>query len=241
MSGHAERVAVGAIVVAALVAGLALELNQSPPSVSTLAGSSSGTSASTTGIANAQTIRNATGWFGGEAPPASCGNMSMGLDTTDGGPGARYVMDFYLPATPAGSPRSPGHWNYPIGSDLCVYTHLQIASSNSTSLPTGESVTVWATNATGTSLGTFYQGSCAAPTPHAGSPGANGTGWNCSVVWNTSQPYDGMLPSAETQYNTPGIQYWIRATVRFSASHSLSFGNAAPFGFYEEAANATAA
>lgn len=226
----------GAVVAAVLVVGLGFGLNHLQAGVN-IVGTSSDASASSAGTPTL----NANGWFGSEAPPAECGNTSMGLDTRDGGPGASYNMSFYLPAYPAGAPRSAGHWNYPLGGDLCIYTYLQIGNTNSTALPTGESVTVWATNATGDSLGTFYQGSCAAPTSYSPPIGWNSTGWNCNVVWNTSHPYGGISPRAETQYDTPGTEYWVRATVEFSGSHPLTFGDAAPFGFYNESGDLAAA
>ncbi|MDA4117385.1 MAG: hypothetical protein OK455_03475 [Thaumarchaeota archaeon] len=42
---------------------------------------------------------------------------------------------------------------------------------------------------------TYFESSCPVPA-YSGSFGANSTGWNCLVVWNTGQPYNGLLPFA---------------------------------------------
>jgi hypothetical protein len=107
-------------------------------------------------------------------------------------------MNMYLPT----SPETVGD-NYLLGSSLCIYTYLQNVDNKSTSLPIGENVTVFG-------LGnTYYRSSCAVPTAYTGSFGPNSTGWNCSVIWNTGQPYDGILPTSV------GPTYSVEALARF--------------------------
>lgn len=209
MSEYAGRIAVGAIVAVALVVGLAFELNYLVPNSSSL------TTASTPFT---------SGWFGKEAPPSGCGNMTLEEHLT--GYRTGYIMDMY------DSPRVGQ--NYVLGSTICFYTYFQNVRNQSSSLPTSETLEVTSSNVTAypaqnpTDPKTInFETSCPVPA-YSGSFGANSTGWNCEVVWDTSQPYNGTLPIAGTP-QTNGIFYDATATVTISNSTahthtSVAFG-----------------
>ena len=195
MSAYAGRIAVGAIVAVALVVALAFGLNYLLPS-NTI--TSPGTSTLSTGITTAPqttTLTNTTGWFGNEAPPSKCGGSNMTIDEWRLYP-TGYNMSMFI-----STPPSPGQY-YPLGSTLCFYTYLQNVKNQSSSLPISESLNVEFMNNSETavmnhtnSTTTYFESSCPVPA-YSESFGANSTGWNCLVVWNTSQPYNGLLPFA---------------------------------------------
>jgi hypothetical protein len=215
MSEYAGRIAIGAILAVALVVGIAFELNYLVPNnVSTI--TSSGTAASTTSSASLITASssNTRGWFGDEATPSGCGNMTWTARSTRDG----YIMDMYI-----SSPVSPGQ-DYLLGSNLCFYTYLQNLDNRSSSSPSNENLTVMWVNDTEAaamshtvSMVTYFESSCPVPA-YSGSFGANSTGWNCEVIWNTSQPYNGTLPIATDLQN--GYSYTASATVTMSNSTS---------------------
>lgn len=161
--------------VAVISISFAYELNMYLPT------NSSGT------VSTNSAIPTTTSWFGDLAPPAGCGTMTIRSSGWDMG----YNVSVYVSST-----------NLPgvalLGSRVCIYTHLQNTKNASSSPPTAENLYVTNVNARNTSIysGTiFFRGECAVPAPASESLRANGTGWNCNIVWDTSQPYNGILPN----------------------------------------------
>jgi len=211
MSEYAGRIAVGAIVAVALVVGLAFELNYLVPN-------------------NASTTSSGTftsGWFGNEAPPPGCGNMTLMEHLT--GYRTGYIMDMYT------SPTSGGGQNYLLGSTICFYTYFQNVRNQSSSLPSSETLEVSSSNQTAAASVPShtvpetinFESSCPVPA-YSGSFGANSIGWNCEVVWDTSQPYNGTLPIAGS-LRTNGLIYDAQATVIMSNS-TATYHTAVAFG-----------
>jgi hypothetical protein len=130
-----------------------------------------------------------------------------------------YRIDVYLSMIPGVS------GGVPLGSNLCIYTYLQNLDNNSTALPSVLSLYVTNVNSSDTSVWSgviFSRSECAVPASYSGSFGPNSTGWNCNVVWNTSQPYNGLLPNAAR----PDV-WEANETIRLS--NSSTFINA-PYG-----------
>jgi hypothetical protein len=131
------------------------------------------------------------------------------------------------------TPTSPD-WYYTLGSTICFYTYFQNVKNQSSSLPTGESLKVEFFNNSEravmnntNSTTTYFESSCPVPA-YSGSFGANSTGWNCLVVWNTGQPYNGLLPFATSIQS--GNAFIADATITMSNSTSGPHTSAA-FGF----------
>lgn len=212
LSEYAGRIAVGAILAIALVVGLAFELNYLVPS--NAAGSSS-TAIGASGTSTLTSSTSATGWFGNEVPPTYCGNMTKAAYTLGNG----YTMNLYLASTLRGAS------GFLLGSNICFYTYLQNLDNKSTSLPSSENIVVTSfRNQSRNSGMTIYENSCPVPVSYSEPFGPNSTGWNCSVVWNTSQPYNGILPSTASPDN-----YVVNATVPLSGSPEVI--HAPPFSF----------
>jgi hypothetical protein len=141
-----------------------------------------------TGTLATSSALNASSWFGTESPPAGCGNA-----TTRGGfVGWGYRDDVQ------------SSWPLERGSNACIYTYLQNTGNQSTSLPTNESLVVTNIRTPGV---VYFQSECVAP-PYSGSFGANSSGWNCVVFWNTANAY-----------NVTGlVEYQVAVRVQFSNS-----------------------
>lgn len=217
MSEYAGRTVISAIVVAAIVISFAFELNAYLPANSSTGPSTSGSVLAT------------TSWFGDFAPPAGCGNMTIRTSGRQAG----YNISVYVSST-----------NLPgvalLGSKVCIYTHLQNTSNESTWPPAGEDLYVTNVDASNTSRysGTvFFRDECAVPAipPEVGPNGfgSNSTGWNCNMVWDTSQPYDGLVPT-----NVWPDVYMANATVRMSKSSTI-IGAPASFSFAPEPITST--
>lgn len=153
-------------------------------------------------------VPTTTSWFGNVALPAGCGNMNFNSwGARDGYNTSVYVSSSNLPGVAL------------LGGKVCIYVHLQNVKNESTSPPAGEDLYVTNINARNTSIpsGTiFFRGECAVPASYSGSFGPNSTGWNCNIVWDTSQPYGGVLPNAAW----PDF-YTAYATVSFSNSATV--------------------
>ncbi|HEV2390076.1 MAG TPA: hypothetical protein VGS04_05055, partial [Nitrososphaerales archaeon] len=188
-----------ALVVGAIVFALAFELNYFAPSNTTSSLSAiqsaslkSTPSSTTAGISAAQsTSTNSTSigltWFGAPVPaPSSCGREAA----VGGSAGDGYSTWLYLP--------QGGSGEYLLGSTICILTNFQNTDNQSTSLPSTEIVKVL--NAS--SEATVYQGSCSVPSSYAGSFGPK-SAWNCAVLWDTSKPYDGYMPTATLPTDGP--------------------------------------
>jgi len=222
MSEYAGRIAVGVSIVLVISVVFAFELNYFlPANVAT-------SSSQSTNIGTSPPVLNGTSWFGNEVPPANCGNMTSMVG------GAAYGYEFQVYISPMITGVSGG---VPLGSDVCIYTHLQNLDNKSTSLPSGESVYVTNVNSHNTSenSGTvFFRGGCHVSASYSGSFGPNSTGWNCNMVWNTSQPYGGILPNA-----TWPDAYIAYATINMS-SPSTAFVAPGSFRFATGSTNTTA-
>jgi hypothetical protein len=106
-----------------------------------------------------------------------------------GDPG--YTTTIYLPT---GNP--PGATQYPLGSSICILVYLQNLHDQSTSLPSVETVKVTSLNNQSGSTGIiFYEFSCSVPGSYNGSFGPNSMGWGCVAAWDTSKPFNGILPT----------------------------------------------
>jgi hypothetical protein len=214
MSEYSGRIAVGVVIVLVVSVAFAFELNYFlPANVSTLQSTSTGsrTTASTV---------NGTSWFGNEAPPTNCGNMTVGVHGWQDG----YEIAVYVSSTP------PGTRENPLGGNVCIYTNFQNVDNKSTSLPSGESVAVTNVAIVGNDTSewsgiVFFRSECAVPASYSGSFGPNSTGWNCSMIWNTGRPYNGIL--ANTAWPD---SYVANATVHLSNSSTV-FDAPASFSF----------
>ena len=221
MSEYAGRIAIGVSIVLVVSVVFAFELNYFlPANVAT-------SSSQSTNIGTSSPVLNGTSWFGNEVPPANCGNMTSMV----GGTGYGYEFQVYVSPMIIGA--SGG---VPLGSDVCIYTHLQNLDNKSTSLPSGESVYVTNVNSHNTSENSgmvFFRGGCQVSASYSGSFGPNSTGWNCNVIWNTSRPYGGILPNA-----TWPDAYIAYATINMS-SPSTAFVAPGSFRFSTGSTNTT--
>jgi hypothetical protein len=109
--------------------------------------------------------------------------------SASGDPG--YTTAIYFPT---GNP--PGGNQFPLGSSVCILVYLQNLYSQSTSLPSVETVKVTSVNNSGSTGLIFYEFSCSVPGSYNGSFGPNSTGWGCVAAWDTSKPFNGLLPTA---------------------------------------------
>jgi hypothetical protein len=239
-------VAIVAVVAAAGIAGfLAVSLpnpvgSSSPPTneTSTSTGSSATTSSSTSTVqsssvsssgsaSNLSTSSTSTGsqtnssivgtaWFGPESSPSSCGSMSKAGSASGDG----YTTTIYLPV---GNP--PGDNQYPLGSSICILVYLQNLHSQNTSLPSVETVKVTSNNNSASTGLIFYEFSCSVPGSYNGSFGPNSTGWGCVAAWDTSKPFNGILPTA----SSPDYVYEAIVTISMADSNVIQVEDS--FGF----------
>jgi len=200
MSEYAGRIAIGVSVVLVVSVVFAFELNYFLPA--NVSSSSQSTNISTS------PVLNVSSWFGNEAFPAGCGNMNFNSwGARDGYNTSVYVSSSNLPGVAL------------LGSKVCIYVHLQNVKNESTSPPAGEDLYITNINARNTSIpsGTiFFRGECTVPASYSGSFGPSSTGWNCNIVWDTSQSYGGVLPNAVW----PDV-YTAYATISFSNSATV--------------------
>lgn len=212
-----------ALVVGAIVFALAFELNYLAPSSTTSSLSAmqstspkSTPSSTTGGISAAQsTSTNSTSialtWFGAPEPaPSSCGREEAAF----GGTGDGYNTTLYLPSGDDGE--------YLLGSTICILTNFQNSDNQSTSLPSTEIVKVLNSS----SGVTVYQGSCSVPSSYAGSFGPK-SAWNCAVIWDTSKPYDGNLPTTGPDSrvdNRTVAPYDVSFTISMADSYQVQMG-----------------
>jgi hypothetical protein len=219
MSEYAGRIAVGVSIVLVVSVAFAFELNYFLPANVTTSSSQS------TNIGTSSVVLNGTSWFGDAVPPANCGNMTSMVG------GTAYGYKFQVYISPIGA--SGG---VPLGSDVCIYTYVQNVHNSSTAPPSLESLYVTNINESNTHVPSgviFFQGGCAVPASSSGSFGPNSTGWNCNVVWNTSRPYDGILPNV-----TWPDAYIAYATINMS-SPSTAFVAPGSFRFATGSTNTT--
>jgi hypothetical protein len=138
--------------------------------------------------------------------------------TFSGDPG--YTTTIYLPT---GNP--PGVNQYPLGSTICILVYLQNLYSQSTALPSVETVKVTSNNNSASTGLIFYEFSCSVPGSYNGSFGPNSTGWGCVAAWDTSKPFNGILPTA----SSPDYVYEAIVTITMADStviqveHSFGF------------------
>jgi hypothetical protein len=112
--------------------------------------------------------------------------------------GDGYKIDSYV-SRQVPAPTGVGVGGALLGSMVCIYTYLQNLDNQSTAPPTLASLYVTNAGSVNTSVSSglvFFRGGCSAPASSSESFGPNSTGWNCNVVWDTSQPYNGLLPNA---------------------------------------------
>ncbi len=197
---------------------------QASTSYSTSSTSTSITSSTTSNLSTSSTSTSAlknssvvgTAWFGPESSPSSCGSMSKsGIFSGDG-----YTTTIYLPT---GNP--PGANQYPLGSSICILVYLQNLHSQNTSLPSVETVKVTSDNNSASTGLIFYEFSCSAPGSYNGSFGPNSTGWGCVAAWDTSKPFNGILPTA----SSPDYVYEALVTISMADSNVIQVENS--FGF----------
>jgi len=133
--------------------------------------------------------------------------------------GDGYTTTTYLPT---GNP--PGANQYPLGSSICILVYLQNLHSQNTSLPSVETVKVTSNNNSASTGLIFYEFSCSVPGSYNGSFGPNSTGWGCVAAWDTSKPFNGILPTA----SSPDYVYEAIATISMADSYVIqvefSFG-----------------
>lgn len=210
-------VAVTAVAVA-LVVGFAFELNYLAPNSPAAAQATStlpnSTTSSLTAVQSTSTESTSAGltWFGTPEPaPSSCGREEAAF----GGTGDGYSTTLYLPWGDSGE--------YLLGSSICILTNFQNSGNQSSSLPSTEVVKVLNSS----SGATVYQSSCSVPTSYAGSFGPKSAGWNCAVIWDTSKPYDGHLPTAapnsRVDYGTIA-PYDVSFTISMADSYQVQMG-----------------
>lgn len=173
-------------------------------------------SSTTGGISAAQsTSTNSTSigltWFGAPEPaPSSCGREEAAF----GGTGDGYSTTLYLPWGDSGE--------YLLGSTICILTNFQNTDNQSTSLPSTEIVKVLNSS----SGVTVYQGSCSVPGSYAGSFGPKNA-WNCAVIWDTSKPYNGILPKEpynESLLTIGPDPYVVSFTISLADSYQVQMG-----------------
>jgi hypothetical protein len=209
-----------ALAVGAIVFALAFELNYLAPSSTTSSLSAmqstsptSTPSSTTGGISAAQsTSTNSTSigltWFGAPEPaPSSCGREEAAY----GGTGDGYNTTLYLPSGDDGE--------YLLGSTICILTNFQNSDNQSTSLPSTEIVKVLNSS----SGVTVYEGGCSVPSSYAGSFGPK-SAWNCAVIWDTSKPYDGILPTTGPDSSTGPDSYAVSFTISMADSYQVQMG-----------------
>ena len=186
-----------------------------PVTSSTSYNSTSVTSATTSNLSTSSTSPAAgTSWFGAESSPSSCGSMSKsGSFSGDG-----YTTTVYLPT---GNP--PGANQFPVGSSVCILVYLQNLGSQSASLPSVETVKVTSVSQEASTGIVFYEFGCSVPGSYNGSFGPGSTGWGCLAAWDTSKPFNGILPTA-----APPDTYEAIVTISMADSYStqvtFSFG-----------------
>ena len=172
-------------------------------------------STSTSSLKNSSVI--GTAWFGPESSPSSCGSMSKsGSFSADPG----YTTTIYLPT---GNP--PGENQYPLGSTICILVYLQNLHSQNTSLPSVETVKITSNNNSASTGLIFYEFTCSVPGSYNGSFGPNSTGWGCVAAWDTSKPFNGILPTA----SSPNYVYEVIVTISMADSTVIQVENS--FGF----------
>jgi hypothetical protein len=182
---------------------------------------SSTTSSLSTSSTSTSSVKNSsvvgTAWFGPESFPSSCGSMSKS-GTFSGDPG--YTTTIYLPT---GNP--PGDNQYPLGSSICILVYLQNSHSQSTALPSVETVKVTSNNNSASTGLIFYEFSCSVSGSYNGSFGPNGTGWGCVATWDTSKPFNGILPTA----SSPDYIYEAIVTITMADSAVIQVENSLGF------------
>ena len=192
------------------------ETSSTSTSVSSATTSSLSTSStSTSALTNSSVV--GTAWFGPESSPSSCGGMSKS-GTFSGDPG--YTTTIYLPT---GNP--PGDDQYPLGSSICILVYLQNLHDQNTSLPSVETVKVTSDNNSASTGLVFYEFSCSVPGSYNGSFGPNGTGWGCVAAWDTSKPFNGILPTA----SSPDYVYEAIVTITMADSTVIQVENSIGF------------
>jgi hypothetical protein len=138
--------------------------------------------------------------------------------TFSGDPG--YTTTMYLPT---GNP--PGDNQYPLGSSICILVYLQNLHDQSTALPSVETVKVTSDNNSASTGLIFYEFSCSVPGSYNGSFGPNGTGWGCVAAWDTSKPFNGILPTPSSP------DYIYEAIVTITMADSTVIQVEGSFGF----------
>lgn len=213
-----------ALVVGALVFALAFEVNYLAPSgtTSSLSATQSASTNSTpsstrAGISAGQsTSANSASigltWFGAPEPtPSSCGMEEAAF----GGTGDGYSTTLYLPLGDGGE--------YHLGRTVCILTNFQNTDNTSTSPPSTEIVKVLNSS----SGVTVYQGTCSVPSSYSGSFGPKSS-WNCAVIWDTSKPYDGYLPTTRPAFELVDgrevLPYDMSFTISLADSYQVQMG-----------------
>jgi hypothetical protein len=138
--------------------------------------------------------------------------------SASGDPG--YTTTIYLPT---GNP--PGDNQYPLGSSICILVYLQNLRDQSTALPSVETVKVTSDNNSASTGLIFYEFSCSVPGSYNGSFGPNGTGWGCVAAWDTSKPFNGILPTA----SSPDYVYEAIVTITMADSTVIQVENSLGF------------
>ena len=95
----------------------------------------------------------------------------------------------------------------------------------STALPSVETVKATSDNNSASTGLIFYEFSCSVPDSYNGSFGPNGTGWGCVAAWDTSKPFNGILPTA----SSPNYVYEAIVTITMADSTVIQVENS--FGF----------
>jgi hypothetical protein len=144
--------------------------------------------------ANSSVTTGSTGIVGSQLPPTGC--TAENTRIAEG-----YRLDLYTSPIVVTA-----------GESVCIYTDFSNVSNQSASFPVSEYVLI--RNAT---AAIFLQSYCAIPADH-GVFGQNSSGWACSLTWNTTNGYNGLIATAGTYSLTAYVDYSWEAVPLFTGT-----------------------